>query len=237
MSPANPPGATPVTADTIAAKIDGDVKTALTAADAATGQHVDTLALVHQARVAHLTRTEVAVSAQFGADSTQAAAAKAAVTTAQGVASRLAVLRRQVNLPQPEVAATGWALHGHVYNDALQPVSAYCVFLVDEENTYQRAYGFAYTDANGYFALNVPAPAAPAKDQAYAAAPPPPPKLFIEVANAKAQPVYLSAAAFEPTLGTATFQNIVLPAGENPIGNPPRAIRRTALPPAAKKYS
>jgi hypothetical protein len=239
MSPATEADAATVTADTIAGKIDSDVTTALTATDAATTQRVQTLGLVHQARLAQLTRTAAAVAAQYGAGSTQAAAANAAVTAAQGTVARLAVLGQQVSPPQPEVDATGWALHGYVYNDQLQPVSAYCVFLVDEQNTYQSAYGFAYTDATGYFVLNVPGSTAPAKGQtqpapAAAAAPAPAPKLFVQIANANAQPIYLSSAAFEPTTGAATFQNIALPAGEKPIGNPPRAVRKTALPPAKK---
>lgn len=234
MSPATEADAATVTADTIAGQIDSDVTTALTATDAATTQRVQTLGLVHQARLAQLTRTAAAVAAQYGAGSTQAAAANAAMTAAQGTVARLAVLGQQVNPPQPEVDATGWALHGYVYNDQLQPVSAYCVFLVDEQNTYQSAYGFAYTDATGYFVLNVPGSTAPAKGQAQAAAAAPAPKLFVQIANASAQPIYLSSAAFEPATGEATFQNIALPAGEKPIGNPPRAVRKTALPPAKK---
>jgi hypothetical protein len=237
MSPATQSDAATVTADTIEGKIDSDVATALAATDTATTRRVQTVGLVHQARLAQLTRTAAAVAAQYGTGSTQAVAANAAVTAAQGTVARLAVLGKQVNPPQPEVDATGWALHGYVYNDQLQPVSAYCVFLVDEQNAYQSAYGFAYTDATGYFVLNVPGPPAPVQGQAAPAqaTPAPPPKLFVQIADDSAQPVYLSSAAFEPTTGAATFQNIALPAGGKPIGNPPRAIRRTALPPAKKK--
>ena len=44
---------------------------------------------------------------------------QAAVTAAQGTVARLAVLGQQVSPPQPEVDATGWVLHGRVYNDAI----------------------------------------------------------------------------------------------------------------------
>lgn len=240
MSAAAQPDAT-VTAETIGAKIDSEVGTSLAAADATAAQRVQALTSVHQARLAQLTRTAAAVTARFGAGSTQAVAAQAAVTATQGTVARTAILSRQVSAPVPDVAATGWALHGYVYDDQLQPVSAYCVFLVDEQNAYQRAYGFAYTDDTGYFVLNVSGSTGAAEGQGqpgYAAAPAqPPPKLFIEVANASARPVYRSAAAFEPKIGAATFQNITLPAGEKPIGNPPRPIRRTALPPKKKKGS
>jgi hypothetical protein len=55
-------------------------------------------------------------------------------------------------------------------------------------------------------------------------------QLYIEVANPDANPVYLSSTAFQPVLGSATFQNIVLPAGGQPLGDPPAAVREVALP-------
>jgi len=234
MAAANQSGA--AATDAAATQINSQLNATLAAADATAAQQVQTVSRVHQARLAQLTRTAAAVSAQYGATSTQAVAANAAVTVAQGTVARTAILSRQVSAPQPDVDATGWALHGYVYNDQLQPVSAYSVFLVDEQNAYQSAYGFAYTDETGYFVLNVPGATGGAQYQAEAA-PVPPPKLFVQVANAKAQPVYLSTSAFAPTTGAAIFQNIALPAGEKPIGNPPPAIRKTALPPKKKKRS
>jgi hypothetical protein len=97
------------------------------------------------------------------------------------------------------------------------------VFLADAEKAYQRAYGFAYTDNTGYFLLNYPGPAS-ADRQA------PAPQLFLEVADAKAQPVYLSTTPFQPAPGTVTYQNVILPSGDQPIGNPPNPIRKTAMP-------
>lgn len=55
-------------------------------------------------------------------------------------------------------------------------------------------------------------------------------QLYIGIADTDANPVYLSARAFQPVLGSATFQNILLPAGGQPIGDPPAAIRAVALP-------
>jgi hypothetical protein len=57
-----------------------------------------------------------------------------------------------------------------------------------------------------------------------------PPQLFIEIANTNGQPVYLSKTVFHPTLGAATYQNITLPTGEQPIGDPRPAICGIALP-------
>jgi hypothetical protein len=51
------------------------------------------------------------------------------------------------------------------------------------------------------------------------------------VANQKAEPVYLSTAAFAPVLGQATYQTITLAAGEPILGDPPVEIKRVAMPP------
>ena len=237
-APTQPDAAAPETPAAVAAKINSAVATTLNAVDADAAQRTQDLGLVHQARLAQLTRTAANATAQYGAGSPQATAAADAVTTAQGTVARVAVVSQRVSTPAPEVAATGWALHGRVYNAQLQPAAAYCVFLVDAQNAYQGTYGFAYTDTTGYFLLNfagTPAQTPPGKGSAATATPPPaPPQLFIEVANASGQPVYLDGTAFQPTLGAATYRTITLPAGEKPIGNPPRAIRRTALPPAEK---
>jgi hypothetical protein len=56
------------------------------------------------------------------------------------------------------------------------------------------------------------------------------PELFIEVADAEAKPVYLSATAFPPVLGSATYQNVVLPAGGQALGDLPAEIRKVAIP-------
>jgi hypothetical protein len=229
--PTQTDAAAPETPAAVAAKINSGVATALGAADDAAAQRVQ--GLVHQARLAQLTRTAANVTAQYGAGSPQATAAEDAVTTAQGTVARAAVVSQRVSTPAPQVAATGWVLHGRVYNAQLQPASAYCVFLVDAQNAYQGAYGFAYTDTTGYFLLNfagAPTPAQPAQG----ATAQPPPQLFVEVANASGQPVYLDSMAFQSTLGAATYRNVTLPAGEKPIGNPPPAVRKTALPPAKK---
>jgi hypothetical protein len=42
--------------------------------------------------------------------------------------------------------------------------------------------------------------------------------------------VYLSTTAFQPATGSASYQNVILSAGEKPIGDPPPEIREIALP-------
>jgi hypothetical protein len=231
------PGAAAITASAATiAKINPEITSALSAADNVAAGNLQMASLVHQARLAQLTRTAASVTARYGVNSEQAVAARAAVTTETGTVSRVAIVSQQVSTPAPQVTATGWALYGRVYTADSQPASAYCVFLVDAEKAYQGAYGFSYTDATGYFLINFAGtPGQSPNDPAGAPAPAPPtPQLFIEVANGSGLPVYLATTAFEPTLGVATYQNIALPAGGKPIGDPPADIRKVALPPAPK---
>jgi len=208
------------TQETAQTTVNTNVASALAVADSGTAQRVQQLGLVHQARLTQLTRTSVSVAAQYGADSTQATAAAAAVTSSKRLVARITQINRQVTLDAPAVASGGWALYGHIYNAALAAAAAYTVFLVDEQNAYQGAVGFAYSASDGSYALNY----APASDaQAL-------PELYLQVANAQAQPVYLSTVAFQPTTGQATYLDVTLPAGEPVLGDPPAEIRATALP-------
>jgi hypothetical protein len=209
---------------TTIATVDSNVAAALAAADSTSAQRVQGLGLVHQGRLAQLTRSAASVTAQYGAGSSQAKAAEAAVTVSKATVARLAIVNLQVNITRPQVAANGWALYGHIYNALLKPLSAYTVFLVDEQNAYQRAYGFAYTDNEGAFEINYSGSAnAPAT-----------PQLYLEIANNKAQPVYLSKTTFQPQAGVATYQDVTLPAGEPMIGDPPKEIRAIAMPDTGK---
>ena len=260
MSAPTQPGSS-TTSPTVA-EINNSVASELSTADSAAAQAVQSSSNIYNARLAQQTRAAANITARFGANSPQAAAAEAKVTASKATVARVTILNQQVSAAAPQVAATGWALYGHVYNAQLQPVSAYTVFLVDAQNAYQSAYGFTYTDSTGYFLISFAGePAAsqsqdgssssrrrrsqaaagrshpgeedqasePAQPATQTSSP-----LFVEIANANAQPVYLSKTAFQPTLGAATYQNITLPAGEAPIGDPPPAIRPIALPPAGR---
>jgi hypothetical protein len=140
--------------------------------------------------------------------------------------------QREAATPDPQVSANGWALHGRVFDSQLQPMSAFTVFLVDRSKTYQQAYGFAYTDADGYFTLNYASPNVAAHDKSTQSASAP--DLYVEVSNAKGEPVYLSTTPFQPAAGGATYLNIVLPSGNVSIGDPPPRIRDVAVPPMRK---
>jgi hypothetical protein len=243
MATTGTPGSSGASATT-GASLGNSFRTALKSADSTVAQRLQNLSLVHQARVARLTRTAASVTAQYGKDSSQAVAAQAAVTAAKTTVASVDMAKLQNGTPAPQTAPGGWVLYGHVFNSELQPVSGYTVFLADAQTTFQQDYGFSYTDSTGYFQITFAGGASqrqsqeaqkqesPKPAQSGAAAPG---QLFIEVANAKGQPIYLSKTAFKPTLGAATYQNVTLPSGETPIGDPPAAIRNVALPPAQKK--
>jgi hypothetical protein len=171
--------------------------------------------------------------------------AHAAVAAANATAAQVAVVHHQVTTADPQVAAAGWALHGRVFDAQLAPASGYTVFLVDSVKTYRQAYGFAYTDSTGYFVLIYAGPAGASGQTPPAASSPTPsqaapqaattPELFVGVVDTKAQPVFLSTTAFQPTIGSTTYQNVVLAAGQQPIGDPPPEIRQVAIPKATKK--
>ena len=194
-------------------------------ADAGGSQSIHNLMLVHSARLSQLKRTAATLKQQYGASDPNVKAAEAAVNNGTARLARLAAVHQQASTPAPQVSAIGWALEGRVFNSALQPVQHLTVFLVDASKTFQREYGFAYTDSSGYFLINF----AGTTDTQTSA-----PQLYIEIANASGKPIYLGTDVFSPAPGSTTYQNITLPAGEHPIGNPPQNIRGGAIPTSKK---
>jgi hypothetical protein len=227
----------------ISADIGSQINNSLAAADDVAAQRVQTLAWVHQARAAQLSRSAASLKARYGSDDPGVKIAEAALAAANATAAQVAVVHYQVTTADPQVAANGWTLHGRVFDAQLAPSSGYTVFLVDSSKTYQQAYGFAYTDSTGYFLLNYSrsvgasgqTPAAAPGQTASKAAPQAAttPELFVAVVDTKAQPVFLSKTTFQPVIGSATYQN-VLPTGQQPIGDPPPEIRQVAIPKATK---
>jgi hypothetical protein len=174
------------------------------------------------------------------------------------------VLHQQLTTPAPTVAAAGWALHGRVYDSNLNPLANYTVFLVDGQNNYLSGYGVSYTDSTGYFLINYDGSEKPAAGvapaQPAAATPPPaasqpaqttattqgaspaasmddtaPPAAFLQIADAKANPVLLSTTAFAPSTGQAIYQVVTIPAGGAALGDPPADVRAVAMPPPRKR--
>ncbi len=213
-----------------------DLNNSLATADSTTTQRVQNLQLVHQARVSHLSRTAASLKAQYGAENDEVKATEAAVAATKFTAARVAVVHQQLSTPQPQVATNGWAVHGRVFDAQLQPLSGFTVFLVDATKTYQQAYGFAYTDDTGYFLLNYAGTdTASQKKSTAQASTATVPELFLEVADTKSQPVYLGTTAVPLTVGQATYQNIILPAGNASLGDPPAPLRSIALPKTPRK--
>jgi hypothetical protein len=209
------------TAPPTAAQFTATLTTELAGADASAAATTQNLKLVQQAKVSQLTRTAAALKAQYGASDARTVAAEAAVTAGNATVARIGVTSQQAATPAPAVAATGWALQGRVYDAQLQPAPQVTVFLVDATKTYQQQYGFAYTDATGYFLINYAPPTGQAAQT---------PPLYVEIADAKGEPVYLATAPFQPAAGSTTYQDISLAAGAQPLGDPPPAIRKVAIP-------
>lgn len=205
-----------------AAQAAASVNAAISSADSAVAQSMQTLALVHQARMASLSRTAASLKAQYGPEDSQVKNAEAAVNASAALAARVLVVHQEFATPAPQVPPNGWTLHGRVYTSAYQSLPQMTVFLVDATNTYQQQFGFAYTDESGYFQINASGPAAI-------------PELFLEVADQKGKPVYLSTSPLEPAIGAALYQNIILDEGAKPIGDPPKAVRGKGIPARTKK--
>jgi hypothetical protein len=203
------------------AQLGAAVTTAVGAADAGGSQSIHNLTLVHSARLSQLKRTAATLEQQYGANDPYVKAAEAAVKTGTARVARLSAVHQQASTPAPQVSATGWALQGRVFNSTLQPVQHLTVFLVDANKTFQREYGFAYTDSTGYFLIIF---SGSADGQTNA------PQLFMEIANAIGKPIYLGTDFFSPAPGSTTYRNITLPTGEQPIGNPPANIRKGSIP-------
>jgi hypothetical protein len=206
----------------------------LASADNIAAHRAQTLTWVHQARAAQLSRTAATLKSQYGPNDPGVKSAEAAVAAANADAARAAVVHQQITTPQPQVSPNGWALHGRVFDAQLAPVSGYTVFLVDSAKSYQQSYGFAYTDDTGYFLLNY-AGSDPASSDKSATATQAQSELFVAITDSKARPVYLSPTGFQPALGSAPYQNIILSADGKPIGVPPAQIRKVALPKRKKK--
>lgn len=242
------------------ADIRNTLSSAFDTVDASSTDAIHNLNLVQKAHLSRLQRN-VAALKQAGVTGTAIQNAQSAVKAGTQRVAQLSALHQQSATPAPSVTDNGWALQGRVFNSTLSPVEHLTVFLVDANKNWQSAYGFAYTDSTGYFAINYAAdsesdsnvqPVSTTKSRsksksadasesqrstatAAGGQSQTPTDLFIEIANASGKPIYLSTDAFSPAPGSTTYQNITLPAGEKPIGDPPPFIRETALPKRKKK--
>jgi hypothetical protein len=184
---------------------------------------------LRKARLTQQLRYAAALEKQYGANDAGTKAAKAKVNASKLIIARASAAHQENQTPAVTVSSGQWALQGNVYDPNAQPIPRLTVFLVDAEKAWQRQYGFAYTDANGYFMLASDSSAAGKEAASYTQGKTPP--MFIEIANEKALPIYLDKMAFTPVLGQATYKKIVL-SSQTPIGDPPQPLREVGIPPA-----
>ena len=221
-------------------QIDTLVNTALGAGDNGATQSLQHLRLVHVARLSQLKRTAASLK-QGGASEADVHAAEAAVNTATARIASIGAVHQQATTPAPQVSATGWALYGRILSSSLKPVPHLTVFMTDANKTYQSNFGFSYTDSNGQYLITyageTDTPRRKATGRATAGASSL--QLFIGIVNASGNPIYPEPGKptppFTPTPGVATYLDVILPAGEKPVGDPPAFIREIALPKIKKR--
>ena len=211
--------------------LQSQVSDALGSADTIAAGRVQQLQWVYQARASQLSRTASALTTLYGAKDSGVKAAEAALSVARSAGARVAMVHRQVTTARATVATAGWAIEGRVFDAQLTPLPGFTVFLVDTATkVYQQAYGFAFTDDSGYFRLSYDGGTTSKEPSAAGQPAAASPELFVEVADLKARPVFLSATPLQPVYGTATYQNIVLSSSQQPLGDLPAAIRKVAAP-------
>jgi hypothetical protein len=180
--------------------------------DALTAQQLTGLTLIRQSRLNQQQREAAALTAEYGAADSEVVALNDSITTQQSLASVLGATRDIATTTTPTVPANGWVLHGRVRDKNLQPIATLTVCLVDEQKSFLSAYGYAYTDATGYFTLsNTPDASSPA---------PTPLTAYLEILNEAGQPIYIDSTAFTIDAGASLYRDVVL-SSQTPLGNPP----------------
>jgi hypothetical protein len=217
-----------------AATMTGDVKTTVQqtlqqgSATIATQvpQQFATMAAVRQARVNLLQRQATSLAAQSDAKPEAVTAVQTSIQANKLSIAKFGAVSDQASTPVPSIPANGWVLHGRVRDAQLQPVPKFTALLTDQEKTWQRQYGYAFTDASGYFSV---AYAPPASAEPAAASPPTSAEtaraaaavsLYLQVLNGAGDPVYFDSQAITLVPGVSPYRDIVLPDTE-PLGSPP----------------
>ena len=196
---------TDATASPDASTMRSSVADAFAQVDNETAERVQLLQMVYLARASQLTRIAADVKAESGADDADVKRAEAAVSSAKAVSSQVAMLHRRMTTPEPKVT-----------------------------KAYQQAYGFASSDETGYFLLRYEGAGATSTGKVKQAKEASAPELFVEVTDLKGRLVYVSDRAFEPAIGAATYQDIVVVEGVTK-GEPPAQIRKVGMPKSAPK--
>ncbi len=131
--------------------------------NAQTAQQLTSITLVRQARINQQQREATALTAEYGATDSGVVALNASISDQQSLAGVLGATRDIATTTAPTVPQNGWILHGRVRDKNLQPIATLTICLVDEQKSFLSAYGYAYTDATGYYSITyTPDPSAPA---------------------------------------------------------------------------
>ena len=121
-----------------------------------------TLTSVRQARVNLFQRQAAAMTTVPGTTASDTVPGQVSIAFQQLSAAKFSAVNEQATTPAPTLPANGWVLHGRVRDAKLQPVAKLTVTLTDQEKAWQKQYGYAFTDATGYFSLTYAPPAPPA---------------------------------------------------------------------------
>jgi len=124
-------------------------------------QQFATMAAVRQARINLFQRQLTALQSQPGANAQTVATLQSSIQSQKLSLAALSAVNTQAATPAPPVPAHGWVLYGRITDTNSQPVPKLTVSLTNQERTWLRQYGYAFTDANGNFSLTyAPASAA-----------------------------------------------------------------------------
>jgi hypothetical protein len=197
---------------TLAQQILGQVQSANV--DSQASAQFTGLNLISQARTNQLQRQATTLTAQFGASDSRVVALQNSIQSEQSRALKLGAVRDEAATPAPPVPTGGWVLHGRVRDQNLQPVAKVSVLLLNEQKEWLRSYGYAFTDATGYFLLSY-SPARSAKGTASVSV-----SAYLEVLDQNQQPLYIDSSAFSLSKGATLYRDIVLPS-LSPLGVPP----------------
>ena len=189
--------------------------------DSQTAQQLTGLTQIRQARLSQQQREVATLTTQYGADDADVVTLNTSIGVQQSFASVLGATRDIATIVAPTVPANGWVLHGHVRDNKLQPIATLNVCLADEQKNFLSAYGYAYTDATGYYIITyTPDPSAPA---------PAPLSAYLEILNSSGQAIYIDSAAFTLTSGTSLLRDLLL-TSQTPLGGPPPGTPPVKVP-------
>jgi hypothetical protein len=106
----------------------------------------------HQAHIKELRRLQ----ARLGKEDPRVIRLAARIRYNDGLAGDLAVEIDQSNIQPPAADEKSWMVHGRVMDQKRNGLAALTVAIFDVEENWVRAFGYACTDARGYFAIVQP---------------------------------------------------------------------------------